>query len=166
MPRYTYSRWDRTQSVEGFDPDELMAALADDLVSDGDIWNALHRIARWGLQREDEPAAPGLQSLLQRLRSQRQQELERYNLNTLMDDVRERVQDIVAAERDGIERRRAEADGGDASLQDMLESIARRKSDFLDGLPKEPGAAISDLADYEFLDDTARAQFDALKAML
>lgn len=167
MPRYTYSRWDRTQSVEGFDADELMEALSDDLMSDGDIWNALQRVARWGLQREDEPAAPGLQSLLQRLRSQRQHELERYNLDSLMDDVRYRVADILSAERDGIARKLSEAgESGDDALQTMLEAIANRKREFLDALPEEPGAAISDLADYEFLDEGARAQFEALEAML
>lgn len=167
MPRYRYSRWDRTQSVDGFDAEELMEALSDDLMSDGDIWNALQRIARWGLQREEEPGAPGLQNLLQRLRAQRQQELERYNLDSLMEDIRGRVQDVLAAEREGIERRLEEAEAAqDQSLRDMLEGIAGRKLEFLDSLPDEPGAAVADLADYEFLDDTARAQFDALKAML
>lgn len=167
MVRYRYSRWDRTQSVEGFDADELMEALSDDLMSDGDIWNALQRIARWGLQRDNEPAAPGLQSLLQRLRSQRQQELERYNLNSLMEDVRQQVTDIEAAERRGIEEKLEEADSlDDDSLREILQAIAKKKEEFLDALPSEPGAAIAELADYEFLDETARAQFDALKSML
>ncbi len=144
-----------------------MEALSDDLMSDGDIWNALQRITRWGLQRENEPAAPGLQSLVQRLRSQRQQELEKYNLDSLMDDVRERVTEIVRAERAGIERKVAGADaGGDAALRAMLEAIASRKREFLDTLPDDPGAAISALADYEFLDESARTQFEALEAML
>jgi uncharacterized protein with von Willebrand factor type A (vWA) domain len=167
VPRYRYTRWDSTQSVEGFDADELMEALSDDLMSDGDIWTALQRIARWGLQREDEPGAPGLQSLLQRLRSQRQQELERYNLDSLMEDVRQRVAEVIRAERQGIDRKLNEArDGEDEGLREMLESIATRKGDFLDALPDEPGAAVADLADYEFLDEAARAQFDALKSML
>jgi uncharacterized protein with von Willebrand factor type A (vWA) domain len=167
MPRYRYSRWDRTQSIDGFDAEELMEALSDDLMSDGDIWNALQRIARWGLQRGDEPGAPGLQNLLQRLRAQRQQELERYNLDSLMDDIHDRVQDVLTAERQGIERRLGEAEASqDQSLREMLQAIAGKKLEFLDSLPHEPGAAVADLADYEFLDDTARAQFDALKAML
>lgn len=167
MPRYTYSRWDRTQSVEGFDADELMEALADDLMSDGDISNALQRVVRWGLPREDGPPAPGLQTLLQRLRSQRQEELARYNLDSLMDDVRSRVADVVQAERGGIERKLAEASRlEDRELGTMLESVVERKNAFLDGLPEETGAAISRLSEYEFLDDAARAQFDALEAML
>jgi uncharacterized protein with von Willebrand factor type A (vWA) domain len=144
-----------------------MEALSDDLMSDGDIWNALQRITRWGLQRENEPAAPGLQSLLQRLRSQRQKELERYNLDSLMDDVRDQVAEIVQTEQTGIDRKVREAgDAGDEALREMLETIAQRKRELLDGLSGEPGAAISALANYEFLDEGARAQFEALEAML
>lgn len=164
--RYTYSRWDRTQSVEGFEADELMDALSDDLMADGDIWTALQRIMRWGLPRDDDQQVPGMQSLVQRLRAQRQQELERYHLDSLMDDIKERLQEVVASERDGIERRRQESVEADSDMREMLESIAHRKEEFLASLPEEPGAAVEQLADYEFLDDLAREQFDALMDML
>jgi uncharacterized protein with von Willebrand factor type A (vWA) domain len=160
--RYTYSRWDSTQGVEGVDADELMDALSDDLMSDGDISTALQRITRWGLSRDNEQQVPGIQSLLQRLRAQRQQELERYHLDSLMDDIKESLAEVVESERRGIERKRDEAGAAPAEMREMLESIVQRKQEFLDALPDEPGASVEQLADYEFLDDLAREQFDAL----
>lgn len=163
--RYTYSHWDNTQSVEGFDADELMEALSDDLMSDGDIRNALQRVIRWGMQR-DEGQVPGMQNLLQRLRAQRQRELERYHLDSVMQDVKQQLADVVQAEREGIRRKREEAAGEDPELRKLLESIAQRKQDFLDELPDEPGPAIAQLSDYEFFDEQARERFDDLMDLL
>lgn len=161
---YTYSRWDGSQSGYEFDADELMEALSDDLMSDGDLWNALQRLTRWGMQREDGERAPGVQNLLQQLRSQRQQELERYNLDSLIQEIKNQVSDIVQTERDGISRRldAARQEDTEESLAEMLESIAHRKEELLAQLPDDPGSAVSALADYEFLDDQAREKFSAL----
>jgi len=162
--RYIYSRWDNTQDTGTLDPDELMDALSDDLMSDGDIWNALQRITRWGMQQEGHQRVPGLQHLLQRLRAQRQHDLERYNLDSMIGSIKDQVRDIVEAERNGIERRlESSGNGGDdGSLKEMLEGIARRKESFLDDLSDDVGRAITALADYEFLDEEARDKFRAL----
>lgn len=162
--RYTYSRWDNTQDIAAFDPDALMEALSDDLLSDGDMWNALQRVMRWGLQQDGQERAPGLQNLLQRLRAQRQQELERYDLDSTLQDIRDALDEVVATERDGIDRRLQEAGGeeGDRELREMLASIAHKKEEFLDQLPPDVGPALSALANYEFLDEQARAKFEAL----
>ena len=167
--RYTYSRWDGTQEVAEFDADELMDALSDDLMSDGDVQSALQRVVRWGLQSDGEQRALGLQALLQRLRAQRQQELERYNLDATLQDIRDQVDDVVQTEREGIERRleevrRGAADGDDpqAGALAMLEEIARRKQHLLDDLPEDLAPRITALADYEFFDELARSMFEAL----
>jgi uncharacterized protein with von Willebrand factor type A (vWA) domain len=171
--RYTYSRWDKTQDVGGVDADELMEILSEDLISDGDVLKALQRVTRWGLQREGPPEGhpeghpdgtrptPGLQHLLQRLRSQRQRELERYSLDSMMQSVQDQVAGIVQSEREGIERKLEETSDLDG-VREMLETIAQRKRAFLDSLPNDVGPAITALADYEFLDDQARSKFEAL----
>src|SRR5918911_3025586 len=164
--RYTYSRRDDSQDVTGFDPDEVMEALSDDLIADGDVGNALQRIIRWGLQREGGSRSPGIQHLLQRLRSQRQEELERYNLDAILQDIQEQLDDVVRTERNGIARRLDEAPHEVESLVTALEAIAQRKRVFLDNLPTGLGPSISALADYEFLDEEARAKFDALTDVL
>lgn len=166
--RYTYSRWNGSQELAGFDADELMEALADDLMSDGDVWSALQRVTRWGLERDGEAGALGLQNLLQQLRAQRQEELQRYDLDSLMSDICERIDDIVQTERAGIERRLEDGRRArsDEAGQSALESVAQRKHAFLDALPEDPGPAITSLADYEFMDDQARVKFEALMDML
>ena len=166
--RYTYSRWDGTQSVEGFDPDELIEALSDDLMADGDLWSALQRVVRWGLQREDGERVPGVQNLLQRLRAQRQEELERFNLDTLMDDIAGQVADVVQTEDAGMGRRLEEAATAEheGAAREVLEKLLQRKRSFLNDLPADPAAALSQLADYEFFDAEAREKFAALMDML
>src|SRR6266850_1341306 len=45
-----YSRWDGTQAVPDLDADELLSAMSDDLLADGDLWNALRRLFQRGAQ--------------------------------------------------------------------------------------------------------------------
>ena len=39
-----YSRWDGTQAVPDLDADELLSAMSDDLLAEGDLMNALRRL--------------------------------------------------------------------------------------------------------------------------
>src|SRR5262249_56901752 len=70
--RSRYSRWDGSQSLPDFDADDLLAAMADDLVADGDLRRALERLLREGFRNRDGEQVPGLRVLLERLRRQRQ----------------------------------------------------------------------------------------------
>jgi uncharacterized protein with von Willebrand factor type A (vWA) domain len=109
MPIYRfgtrYSRWDGTQQIGPLSPDELMQAMSDDLMQDGDVNRALQRLFRWGFQRPDGQEMPGLQGLLQRLRDRRQEQLERYNLQSMLSEIAERIEQIVETERAGIAQR-------------------------------------------------------------
>jgi uncharacterized protein with von Willebrand factor type A (vWA) domain len=109
MPIYRfgsrYSRWDGTQQIGPLSADELMQAMSDDLMQDGDVNRALQRLFRWGFQRPDGEHVPGLQALLQRLRDKRQEQLQRYNLQSMLSDIAERIQQIVGTEREGIAQR-------------------------------------------------------------
>ena len=70
--RSRYSRWDGSQSLPEFDADDLLAAMADDLVADGDVRRALERLLRQGFRTRDGEQVPGLRDLLARLRRERQ----------------------------------------------------------------------------------------------
>jgi uncharacterized protein with von Willebrand factor type A (vWA) domain len=109
--RYRYSRWDDTQQLEDLTAEEIVDALSDELLSDGDVWSALRRMYRWGDEGRLDGKIPGLQELLERLRRQRQQELQRHDLGSVLDDLRSRLDDIVRTEREGIERRLAPPEG-------------------------------------------------------
>ena len=45
---FRYSRWDGSQQLADLDADDLLAAMSDDLMSDGDLWNALRRMFQRG----------------------------------------------------------------------------------------------------------------------
>jgi uncharacterized protein with von Willebrand factor type A (vWA) domain len=160
---YRYSRWDQGPLTEEFDSDDLMEALSDDLLTDGDVWSALQRVNRWGLHYEGHQITPGMQSLVQQLHAQRQQELEKYSLNSLMEDIKSKVADVVRTEREGMTRR-LDTDGRqeEPGVEDMLRKIVDRKRSFLDGLSEDAAEAVTALHDYEFLDEEARRKFDAL----
>src|SRR3954464_12230897 len=123
--RSRYSRWDGTQQIGPLSADDLMQAMSEDLMQDGDVNRALQRLFRWGFQRPDGENVPGLQGLLQRLRDRRQEQLERYNLQSMLSDIADRIEQIVDTEREGIARRLEEASprssdegtGNDASSQ-------------------------------------------------
>jgi len=194
--RYRYSRWDGTQHISPFDAEELMQNLADDLLADGDVRNALQRMLQRGFQRNTGGHTMGLQQLLERLRSRRQQQLDRYDLGGMLDQIKEKLEDVIRTEREGIERRldtaregSPESETGSESrvpssesnpasapnsepgtpnpeLVKMLEEIAAKKQRFLDELPEDPGGAIKALSDYDFMDPEAREKFQELLAML
>lgn len=107
--RYRYSRWDGTQEVSPFDPEEIIDSISDDLLSEGDLRSALNRILQRGFQRRTGDRAMGLQQLLERLRARRQQQLDRYNLGSVIDQIKEKLDEVLRTEREGIQRRLDEA---------------------------------------------------------
>src|SRR5713226_5884362 len=113
--RYRYSRWDGTQTISPFDPDEVIDSLADELLGDGDVRSALQRILQRGFQSNQGDRTMGLQQLLERLRQQRQQRLDRYDLGGIMDAIKEKLADVIQTERSGIDRRLDEARGDQPS---------------------------------------------------
>src|SRR6266516_3680389 len=169
-----YSRWDGTQNLPDFDADDLLAAMADDLMSDGDLQRALQRMLRGGAQNREGDRMPGLRDLLERLREQRRQNLDRYSMSDIIKDLQEKLQDVLKTEREGIERRLQEGrekvasgENPDAEqLQKMLERMAAQKQQQLDELPEDLGGAVKGLQDYDFMDPEARRKFQELMEML
>ena len=88
-----------------------MQAMSDDLMQDGDLQRAMQRLFRWGFERPDGSHVPGLRNLMDRVREQRQQELSRYNLGSVLDDVIHRLNRVLETERAGIQHRLDEASG-------------------------------------------------------
>jgi uncharacterized protein with von Willebrand factor type A (vWA) domain len=104
--RYGYTRWDGTQRIEGLDADDILNALADDYVEDGNLQQALRRLMQDGIRSEGERRTMGLRELMERMRNQRQQQLNRYNMASgVMDDLRQKLEEIKNLERAGIQRR-------------------------------------------------------------
>src|SRR5258706_6498384 len=59
-----------------------------------------------GIRTDDGRRTMGLRELMERMRNQRSEQLNRYNMASgVMDDLREKLEEIKQMERDGIQRR-------------------------------------------------------------
>jgi uncharacterized protein with von Willebrand factor type A (vWA) domain len=171
---YRYSRWDGRQQLPPFDADDVLDALSDDVLADGDIRRALQRLMQRGMHGMRGGDVPGLRRIVDRLRQQRQAELERSNLDGVLDDLAERLSQILEQERAGIEQRlrdaeRAALDAPPGEAQDqarMAEQVlgraAQQRRDRLDALGPGLAERLHGLRDYEFMDPGARDAFNAL----
>src|SRR5713226_5602605 len=92
--RYRYGRWDGTQEISPFDPSEVIDSLADDLLADGDVRSALQRLLQRGFQHRAGDRTMGLQQIMERLRAQRQQQLDRYDLGSMIDQIKEKLDEV------------------------------------------------------------------------
>jgi uncharacterized protein with von Willebrand factor type A (vWA) domain len=174
MSVYRYSRWDGSQQLPPFDADDVLDALSDDILAEGDVRRALQRLMQRGLHGTRGGDVPGLRRILERLREHRADELERSNLEGVLDEIGERLERILDDERRGIERRVHDAEqrsldavpGEDQDQARMGEQVLRRtaqqRRDRLDALPPDVAGRLHGLRDYEFMDPDARDAFSAL----
>src|SRR5947207_13047505 len=104
--RYGYSRWDGTQRIEGLDADDILKALSDDYLENGNLQQALKRLMQDGIRNDEGRQTMGLRELMERMRNQRNEQLNRYNMASgVMDDLREKLEEIKRMEREGIQCR-------------------------------------------------------------
>ncbi len=252
--RYNYSRWDGSQRIDGLDADEVLDALSEDYLREGDLRRAMEKLMREGFRGQNGQRRMGLQELMERLRNRRQQQLQQYNMASVMEDIQKKLEEIKQMERAGIQRRLDEAAGrppqpspesgaedrqsqrgedgqegqespaGQESqgrqqgtqsqrgqsgapqqgtrtqagqrgqsgegqegqsgspqagspqgvpegmdpdaLRKMLEKVANRKLEYLNGLPPDVPGQIKGLSEYDFMDDGARQAFQELLQML
>jgi uncharacterized protein with von Willebrand factor type A (vWA) domain len=174
---YRYSQWDGTQRIFNIDADELMELLGDDVLKQGDITRALREMFRRGFQSRDGQRLTGLRDLMEQLKNRRRQQLEQYNMDSVVDDLKERLDEIIQTERAGIDRRLEEARGqvDEAAEADraqredlykLLEQRAERNRERLDSLPEGVGSQIKDLMEYDFMSPDAQQKFQELLDML
>src|SRR5437773_1598404 len=148
-----YSRWDGSQAVQDLDADDLLSAMSDDLMLDGDLWRALRRLFQQGLQHPEGQRMPGLQDLLKQLRQRRQAQLDRYDLGSALEDIKKKLAEVTQKEREGIKDRLA----GTSAQQKLAE---------LDRLPPDPAGQVRELQSYDFVDPEAKRLFDELMQSL
>ena len=178
---YKYSQWDGSQRIFELDADQLMDLLSDDILKDGDVRQALRDLMRKGLQDRDGQQMPGLRDLMEQLKNQRRQQLQQHNMDSVVDDLKERMDEIIQLERDGIKRRleeasaQVEADGSEdksqkESLLELLKNRADNNLEKLDALPDGLAGQLKELMEYDFMDPEAQEKFqellDALKSQM
>lgn len=174
---YRYSRWDGSQEIFDIDANELMDRLSDELLKQGDVMEALRELLRNGMQNREGQQMPGLRELMEQLKNRRRQQLQQHNMDSVVDDLKERLENIRQTEREGIDRRLAEAREQAAraaepdrpqqeSLYDLLEQRAGRNREKLDNLPESLGGQIRELMEYDFIDPEAQRLFQELLDLL
>ncbi len=178
MNIYRYSEWDGSQNLFELNADELMDELGRNLMSYGDFSYALHLMQQGGPRDGQRRRLPTIQELLERLRQRRQNQLDKYNLSSVLDEIRQKLDKILKTERQGIQRKldeaRQKAREGAGELspdvqQKLLKSIEDRAAQNLarlDELPPDIGGQIRELTEYDFMDEEARSQFQELMEML
>jgi len=189
--RYRYSQWDGSQEIPPLDPDDILAGITDDLMNFGDLQHALRNLLQRGMRNPLGQRLQGLRDLLQQLRQQRRQSLDRYNLSSAFDDIQKQLEEILSLEKETVERRLDEAtrqlagqesplqpfqqamkeaglapEQGDSQFAEMLKGIAEKKKNFLESLPEDLGGRVKELQNYEFMDPEAGRKFQELMEML
>jgi uncharacterized protein with von Willebrand factor type A (vWA) domain len=166
---YRYARWDGTQRLDDLSADDVLAELSDDLLAESDLSAALARLLNRGMSGQPGRfgSVDGLNDLLRRLADQREELLSRFQLTDVMSDIRRELDEIVAAERRGVERRLAGTEGaGPPGSRDemnaMAAALAARRQQQLRDLPDDVGGRLRALSDYDFLEPDPRERFEAL----
>jgi uncharacterized protein with von Willebrand factor type A (vWA) domain len=178
---HRYSQWDGSQQIFELDADQLMDLLSEDILNHGDVMQALRDMIRQGPQSSDGQQMPGLRELMDQLKNQRRQQLQQHNMDSVVDDLKERLENIVQTEQEGIKRRLNEAkdqvdaeDGEDKDQQqgllDLLKRRAENNQEKLDNLPEGLSGQIQELLEYDFMDQEAQKKFqellDSLKSQM
>src|SRR4030066_2395869 len=93
----------------------------------GDLQHALRTPPQRGLRNPLGQRMQGLRDLLQQLRQQRRQTLDRYNLNSVFEDIKKRLDEILSLERGTLDSRLDEAEshlqGGERPLQAVEDAM-------------------------------------------
>ncbi len=69
--------------------------LTDDLMNFGDLQHALRNLLQRGMRDPQGQRMQGLRDLLQQLRQQRRQQLDRFNLSSAFDDIQKKLEKIL-----------------------------------------------------------------------
>ena len=156
--RHRFSAWDGSQQ-SSWDAESVMSALTDDLMEYGDLRWAMKNLLSRGMELPEGGYMQGLRDMIQQLREQKQRQLERFNLDSIFEDFRERLEEIVQMERDRIEEWKQKAEDADNFSNTLLKDIAERNEQVLDELPDDIAAQIRTLEKFEFINPDAQRKF-------
>jgi len=161
--RFDYRRWDGTQEQLVDGADDLLSELTDDLLANGDLHEAMQRMLNRGWRTPDGEEVQGLRQLLDRLRAERAEQLDRGDLGGAFREIAEALADVVDEEREGIDDLVDEAArSGDDRRREVTEEVAAERRMALDLLPPDLAGMVRALQHYEFVSSEARAHFEEL----
>jgi len=152
MRRIRYSRWSNS-AAESLGAESVFDQLNDYMNDTGDLQQAMRRLKQRGLKQDDKQMG-GLDDLLSQVAREMRKLYERYQMQSALDEIEEKLESIVEQERRTLE----ESAEGRPDLQ--------AKKEFLDRLPSRSSEAIEKLASYSFEDQGAAEEFQKLLSQL
>ncbi|GIU84267.1 MAG: hypothetical protein KatS3mg008_1042 [Acidimicrobiales bacterium] len=164
---FRYSRWDGSQA--GFDPDafSVFEQISDELLYHGDVDAALRHLLQRGFTTPDLGRVEGLRNLIERIRRRRREILESHDLAAPFDEIAERLESILAQEREEIARGLERAQRtGDERMREITTAALSEKLVHLDMLPRDLAGRFRSLDAYDWYSEAARAAYEQLKAEL
>jgi len=161
--RYDYTDWDGTQQWGDLDPDDLLAELTDDLLSGGDLNDALRRLMRSGMRTRDGERIMGMREMIERMRKRREELLKQGSPNAEMDRIAKALDEVVDQERAAIDALEQEAkDSGDERRAEVTSDVATERRMSLDLLPQDLAGKVQGLQHHDFVSSEARERFEEL----
>jgi len=165
--RFTYSRWDGTQTGFELDADAAFDELTDELLYHGDVNAALRKMMQEGMRDRDGNQLKGLRELLEQLREERQNRLDKHDLGGVYDEINDELNDRIDEERHAIENALRDAqNSGDQRRADNAESAAAERNMRLDLMPDDLAGKVRELESYNFESDESKQRFEQLMEKL
>ncbi len=166
-PRFRYSPWDGTQ--QGFEVDafDVMEQMTDDLLYNGELSSALRRMMQQGFEDRNGNRVEGVREMLRKIREEREQRLDRFDLGGVYDEVAQELRELIAQERAELDEQLASAEAsGDQRREELTRSTVGDKHLELDLLPNDLAGQMKGLENYEFSSNAAAQRFDELSQRL
>ena len=166
-PRFRYSPWDGTQKGFEMDALDVLEELTDDLMYHGDVNAALRRMLQQGFEDRNGDRVQGLSEILEQLREQRQETLDRFDLGGVYDEIAEELEEVVNDERAAVEQqRRDDLASGDQRRAELAQQAADGRHLELDMLPDDLAGKVKGLEAHDFLSAEAEKRFEELTERL
>jgi len=161
--KFTYSRWDGTQTGFSMDAEGILGELTDDLLYHGDLNAALRRLMREGMTDADGNRIEGLREMMERIRQRKQELEESGDLGGVYSEIAEALKDIVDEERHAVENAVREAEAsGDERRAETARDAAMERNFRLDMMPDDLAGMVRELQNYDFESNDARQRFEEM----
>ncbi len=166
-PRFRYSPWDGTQRGFELDALDVMEELTDDLLYHGDVNAALRRMLQEGFEDRNGERIQGMREILEKLRQQRQDTLDRFDLGGVYDEIADELREVVEMERSAIDQQlRDDLASGDERRSELAQQSADERHLELDMLPQDLAGQVRGLENHDFMSPEAEQRFEELTEKL
>ena len=154
--RFRYGSWDGSQQVP-LSADDVLGAIAEDLMEYGDLKWAMRNLLSRGMTMPDGGYIQGLRDMLKRLREQKRERLQQFDLSSVMQDIEQKLAEILSMEQNTIDEWLDQ--DSETFANDVLRKIAERSQETLDELPDDSAGRMKALEKYEFLNPDAQRKY-------